>query len=271
MTIKIHWMHRFGLYSGDEEGLVSMAKDFEAANITSVLLPYGYRGIDFSVHLSSMLKATKKIKMMLALPAYGVMPEFAAKTFKSVNNFAPGRLDLNLVAGKFDEEREKIVVDAYPGDPSLINSHDKRVALTEPWMKKFVDLMQECSFDAKLFVVGSSDTTINIANKYTDYIIAAEYMLNPHILSKITNSKLLLIIDPLVLKDGQDPDSVEYIDYAYTMKPNHTIKGTQEEVVNQIKSISEEFGIYDFMIVTDQKDLCSIFELIKELTEPNKK
>jgi len=270
MTINFHWMHRFGFYNGDEQGLVQMAQDMEKANITSVLLPYGYRGIDFSLYLFPMLKATKKIKMMLALPAYGVMPEFAAKTFKTVNNFAGPRIDLNLVAGKFEGDKEQSVIDAYPGDISLIDEHDKRVALTAPWMDKFVDLMHETGFESTLCVVGSSDITIGIANKHGDYIIVGEYMLNPHVLNKITNTKLMLIIDPLILKEGQDPSSVEYVQYQYTLTPNHTIKGTKEEVVNQINKISEEFGINDFMIVTDQKDISGILAVIKELTEQNK-
>jgi alkanesulfonate monooxygenase SsuD/methylene tetrahydromethanopterin reductase-like flavin-dependent oxidoreductase (luciferase family) len=259
-------MHRVG-WPGDGDGLVRMAKDLEAANITSVLLPYGYRGIDFSVHLESILKSTKKIKMMIALPAYGIIPEFAAKTFKTVNNFTPGRLDLNLVSGKFDDERERLVIKSYPGDTSIIDSHDKRVALTESWMEKFVELMHEYNFKATLCVVGSSDTTIRIANNYADFLIVGEYMLNEHVLNKITDSKLILIIDPLVIKEGQTSDTVEYNDYQYTMRPDHTIRGTHDQVIGQIKKISEEFGIDDFMIVTDQKDLSGIFGIIAELTE----
>jgi alkanesulfonate monooxygenase SsuD/methylene tetrahydromethanopterin reductase-like flavin-dependent oxidoreductase (luciferase family) len=258
-------MHRVG-WPVEGDGLIRMAKDMENSNITSILLPYGPRGIDFSIHLFPMLNATKKIKMMLALPAYGITPEYAAKIFKSVNNFAHKRLDLNLVAGRYDENRENMVIQAYPGDPSILDDHEKRVALTEPWMEKFVYLMKEFDFDAKLCVVGSSDTTIRIANNYADYLIVGEYMLNEHILDKITNTKLILIIDPLVLKEGQSLDTVEYNQYQYTIKPNHTIKGTHEEVINQIKQISKDFNIDDFIIVTDQKDLSGIFSVIKELT-----
>lgn len=258
-------MHREG-WVPDENGLVTMAQELENINVTSILLPYGYRGIDFSVYLNPMLKKTKKIKMMLALPAYGIIPEYAIKTFRSVNNFARNRLDLNLVAGRFDEERERLVIKSYPGDDSIINTHDKRVALTEPWMDKFVDLMKEYSIEAKLCVVGSSDTTIRIANNHADYIIVGDYMLNEHFLNKITNSKLMLILDPLVLKENQTANDIEYNQYKYTLSPEHKVKGTVEEVCNQIKEISNKFKINDFIIVTDQKDLSGIFSVINHLT-----
>ncbi len=265
MSIEFHWMHRKG-WSNTEFGLTLMAKQLEEANVTSVLLPYGPIGVDFSIFLPPILKATEKIRMMLALPAYGLTPEYAAKTFEGVDKYGRGRLDLNLVAGKYDDEKQNFIINAYPGDVSLVDTHESRVALTEPWMEKFVYLMQQSKFEAKLCVVGSSDTTLRIANKYTDYIIVGEYMLTDHFLSQITN-KPILIIDPLVLKEGQEPSDVKYYDYEYTLEPNHTIKGTHSQVVQQIKDISKKFNVNDFMILTDQRDLSGIFGVIKELTE----
>lgn len=266
MAIKFHWMLRDG-WQVNEEGLTSMAKELEEVGIESVLLPYGPRGVDFSVYINAILKATKKIRMMLALPAYGVTPEYAAKTFKAVNNFCPNRLDLNLVAGRYDEERENLVVKSYPGDTEIIDSHDKRVSITEPWMNRFVSLIKEYSIKPRLCVVGSSDTTISIANNQADYLIVGEYMLNYHFLRKITDCKLILIIDPLVIKDGQDSDTVEYYHSAYAIKPNHSISGTEEQVIEKIIQISKEFKINDFIIVTDQIDTSGIFGVVKRLTK----
>lgn len=269
MAIKFHWMYRHG-WEPDTEGLVQMAKDLESANIESVLLPYGPRGIDFSVHLHLILSSTKKIRMMLALPAYAVTPEYVAKTFKSINNFSHKRIDLNLVAGRYGQPQEDMVIDAYPGDISLIDEHDKRVVLTEPWIEKFTDLMKDFAFEARLCVVGSSETTIRIANKYTDYIIVGDYMLNDHYLPQITNSKLMLIIDPLVLKENQEESLIEYNNHSHTKVRQHTIKGNHEEVVKQIKQISQDFNVNDFIVVTDQKDLSGIFSVIQDLTVSTK-
>ena len=243
-----------------------MAKELEDANITSILLPYDYRGTDFSVYILPMLKATKRIKLLIALPAYGVTPEFAAKTFKSVNDFAPGRLDLNLISGNYKEDEQQIVINSYPGDITSIDSHEKRVALTEPWMEKFIGLVKEYKFDAKLCVVGQSDTTIKVANNYADYLIITKFMLNEESLSKV-NTKLMFVMDPLILKENINVDNIQYIEKSEVFKDYHDIKGTKGQVINKIKNISYRFGINDFMIVTDQQDISDIFEVIKYLTK----
>jgi alkanesulfonate monooxygenase SsuD/methylene tetrahydromethanopterin reductase-like flavin-dependent oxidoreductase (luciferase family) len=258
-------MYRWGMWNTDEKGFVQMAKTLEDANISSILLPYGPRGIDFSIYLSAMLMATNNIRMLLALPAYGVTPEFAAKTFETVNYITPSRMDLNLVAGKITGENERTVLESYPGDTSLIDDHYKRVRLTEPWMDKFVDLMNKYGFKANLCVVGTSDTTIRLARKHADYLIVGDYQLTDTEFDKIKDMKLILIMDPLVLKDGQDIESVEYVEHNEPFKPDHKIRGTKDEVVNQIKNISNKYGIHDFMIVTYQKDLSGIFEVIQDL------
>lgn len=258
-------MYRFGKWNTDEKGFVQMSKTLEDAQVSSILLPYGPRGVDFSIYVLTMLKATKNIRMLLALPAYGVTPEFAAKTFETVKYFAPGRMDLNLVAGKLKGDDEKTVLESYPGDISLIDDHDKRVSLTEPWMDKFVNLMNEYGFKANLCVVGTSDTTIRLARKHADYLIVGDYQLNEIEFNKIKDMKLILIIDPLVLKDGQDLASIEYVEHNEPYKPEHKIRGTKDEVVDQIKNISQTYGIHDFMVVTYQKDLSGIFEVIQDL------
>jgi alkanesulfonate monooxygenase SsuD/methylene tetrahydromethanopterin reductase-like flavin-dependent oxidoreductase (luciferase family) len=265
MSIEFHWMQR-NTWPNTEKGLIQMATELEQAGVKSVLLPYGPTGVDFSVHLSSVFKSTKKIRMMLALPAYGLTPEYAAKTFETLNVYGPGRVDLNLVAGKYEKDKNDFLIEHYPGDVSTIDTQDKRVVLTEPWMKKFVGLLKLNNIKAKLCVVGSSDITLRIADQYTDYIIVGNYQLNDKFLPKLKNTKPMLTIDPLILEDGEKAEDVQYKNYKYTLKPIHPIQGTHEEVVAQLKDFSNKFGVNDFMVITDQIDLTRIYKVIKELT-----
>lgn len=268
MAINIHWMHR-NHWENTQDGMAEMAKTLEDANITSVLLPYGPTGTDFLLHVPEIFALTKNLKVMVALPAYGLTPEYALRIFDTMQRYGRDRLDLNLVAGNYNEDNERYVLNSYPGDLSIIDSHEKRVKLTENWMNKFVDLLKTQNFQTTLYVVGSSDTTINVANNYTDYIIIHTDLLNDEFLSKIKNTKILLLIDPLIIEDPKDLESIEYQEYTYTKDSKHPMQGTEEEVINMIKDISNKFKINDFLIHTDQKDISSLIKLSKSITSTN--
>ena len=270
-----HWMHR-NLWENNKKGLLDMIVFMESHNIKSVLLPYGPTGADFSLHIPEMLLATKRIKILLALPAYGVLPEYAMKTFITAQRWSRDRLDLNLVAGNYRGEIEQSVLSNYPWDTDVIDTHEKRVNITEKWMEVFTNLYQQyikdyndaVPFKMTTYVVGASDTTIRTANKYTDYIIINDLMLNEETLSKITNAKLMMVIDPLILENPNNVSNVEYSEYTYTKNKKHPMSGTYDEVVNQIKEIAEKFNINDFIIHTDQKDISQIMRLVDELSLP---
>ena len=266
MIINFHWMQRIH-WPNNSEGLVQMAKELEDANIESVLLPYGPGGQDFSMYLPDIFRSTKKIRMMLAVGAYAVTPEYLAKTFYTAQKFGENRVDLNLVAGRYSDEFEQRVVDGYPGDPSLVDNHTKRVAMTEKWMEKFVDIIKNERYTTKLAVVGSSETTIRIANNYTDYMIINGDILIDGKLKQLSNTKPILVIDPLILEDGMTEDEVEYHDYKFLKKPQHFIKGTPQEVKEKIKNLAQQNNINDFMIHTDQKNIDSLLKLVKELSQ----
>lgn len=264
MGIEFHWMHRNN-WENSPDGLIQMAMELESAGITSVLLPYSPEGIDFALHLPLIFQKTRKIRMMLAIAAYSTTPEYLSKTYQTLGFNARGRVDLNLVAGKYEQDKFDMMMKYYPGDKSLVDDHDKRVELTEPWMENFVEVAKEKNFTTKLCVVGSSDTTMRIADKFADYIIIADYQMNDEYLSRLKNTKPILIIDPLVLEEGESQNDVKYIQYKFTKEPYHSIKGTHNQVVEQIKKKSDETGVKDFMILTDQVDLTRIYKVIKDL------
>ena len=127
-------------------------------------------------------------------------------------------------------------------------------------------ILKEKDFMPTLYVVGQSETTIRVANTFTDYLIINHSMLNHDSMSKLTNVKPLLSIDPLIIDNPEDADKVEYHDYRYSKNNHHSIKGTHEEVIAQIRRISEEFEVNEFIVHTDQKDLSRIFKVIRELS-----
>lgn len=245
------------------DGMIEMAKTLEDAGVVSVLLPYGPEGEDFSLHLPDVFRATNSINMMLAVGAYAVAPEYIAKTFLTMQEYGPNRISLNLVAGRYNDHFEQIAINNYHTDSTLMDTHTKRVAITEKWMEKFVSLIKNKQFNAKLAVVGSSETTIRIANKYTDYMF-----INGNLLAEREKIKTnpILVIDPLILDVGENEDNVEYHNYEFTRKDMHPFKGTHEEVKQMFLDISNNFNIKDFLIHTDQKDISKLLRLVKDMS-----
>ena len=272
--INFHWMWRRHWQINDSvenlsfDGIMTMAKELDGAGVKSVLLPYGPGGIDFSLVILDALRATEQLIMTIALPSYGVSPDYAAKIVETLDSIAPGRIGVNLVAGRWGDEQgndsEKLVIDHYMHDPSLIDTLEKRVAISAVWMDKFMHLQQYTDQNIHMAVVGSSDTTIGIANKHTEYIYVDDHMFASGQFKKITNSKPILIIDPLIVETQEDIDNVKYDENAPKREQHHAIRGKEDEVIAQIKDISQRFNIYDFMIHTDQADISKLLKLVKE-------
>jgi hypothetical protein len=265
-----HWQINDSIENLDLNGIMQMAKELDGAGVKSVLLPYGPGGIDFSLVISDALKSTNQLIMTIALPAYGTSPDYAAKICETLNRFAPGRIGVNLVAGRWGDEgngpSEKLVLDHYMHDSSLIDTLEKRVAISEIWMDKVMDLMKTHKHQTHMAVVGSSDTTIRIANKHTEYIYVDDNLIYKEQFKKIDLNRVkpILIIDPLIINSAEEEQNVKYDKNAPVRKQHHHVKGSLIDVVRQIKQLSKQFGIYDFMIHTDQADISKLLELVKD-------
>ena len=48
---------------------------------------------------------------------------------------------------------------------------------------------------------------------------------------------------------------------------HHLVKGSLIDVVAQIRNLSEKFGIYDFMIHTDQEDISKLLDMVKNFND----
>jgi hypothetical protein len=274
--ITFHWMWRRHWQINDSvdhldlKGIMQMAKELDGVGVKSVLLPYGPGGIDFSLVIADSLKATNQLIMTIALPAYGTSPDYAAKIVDTLNCFAPGRIGVNLVAGRWGDEgnghSERIVIEHYMHDSSLIDTLEKRVAISKVWMENFVKLMEKHQHKTHLAVVGSSDTTIEIANNHTEYIYVDDNLIYKEQFKKVDLSRVkpILIIDPLIINHPDDEKNVKYDKNAAPRKQHHHVKGSMLDVVKQIRELSNQFNIYDFMIHTDQEDINQLLQLVKD-------
>ena len=268
-----HWQINDSIENLDLNGILNMAKELDGANVKSVLLPYGPGGIDFSLVIQDALQKTNQLIMTIALPAYGTSPDYAAKICETLNRFAPGRIGVNLVAGRWGDEgngpAERIVLEHYMHDPSLIDTLEKRVAISSVWMDKVMDLMKTHQHKTHMAVVGSSDTTIEIANKHCEYIYVDDNLLYRDQFKKIDLNKVkpIVIIDPLIINHPDEEHSVRYDKNAPVRKQHHHVKGPIMDVVRQIRQISQQFGVYDFMIHTDQEDISKLLELVKDFND----
>lgn len=265
-----HWQINDSIENLDLNGILKMATELDSANVKSVLLPYGPGGIDFSLVIQEALQKTNQLIMTIALPAYGTSPDYAAKICETLNRFAPGRIGVNLVAGRWGDEgngpSEKLVLDHYMHDSSLIDTLEKRVAISAVWMDKVMDLMKTHQHKTHMAVVGSSDTTIEIANKHCEYIYVDDNLLFRDQFKKIDLDRVkpIVIIDPLIMNHPDDEKNVKYDKNAPVRKQHHHVKGSMYDVVRQIRQLSQQFGIYDFMIHTDQEDISKLLELVKD-------
>jgi hypothetical protein len=278
--ITFHWMWRRHWQVNDStehldlKGILGMAQELDGAGVKSVLLPYGPGGIDFSLVIQESLQKTNQLIMTIALPAFGTSPDYAAKIIDTLNQFAPGRIGVNLVAGRWGDEgngpSEKLVLDHYMHDSSLIDTLEKRVAISEVWMDKVMALMNKYhKHKTHMAVVGSSDTTIRIANKHCEYIYVDDNLLFKEQFKKIDLSsvKPIVIIDPLIMNHPDDEKNVKYDKNAPVRQQHHHVKGSLHDVVKQIRQLSEQFGVYDFMIHTDQEDISKLLDLVKNFND----
>ena len=275
--MKFHWMHRFD-FGNRERELVYMAKTLEKSKAYSVLLTYSFGSPDFVPFLPSMIKSTKTLKFMLALRSYTLSPEYAIRIFETMKNSYGSRLTFNLVAGKMVDHEEKEAIEMYNFDKSLINTVGKRIELADKWADKFFGFYTKRNLKPPIsYTIGNSPITLELGNKWTDYTIIHDGMVERSI-NKAKNTKLVLTIDPLIRQTKEDLDGdIEYYTQSWNTnlgkkpivieKRNHSIRGNMEEVKQQITDISKRYGVEDFMIVTSQKDISSLLRLMEEMSD----
>jgi len=272
--MKFHWMHRFG-FGNTEDKLVEMARTLEKSKAYSVLLTYSTGSPDYVPFLPIMIRLTKNLKFMMAFRPYTLSPEYAIRFFNTMKQAYGDRLTFNMVAGKMLEDEEQAAIKMYNLEESLINTIEKRIEFTDKWAEKFFSYMKPENLIS--YTIANSPITLELGNRWTDYIIFDHWRIEENY-AKAKDTKLVLCIDPLIRETKEELDSeIEYHYQSWAtnegLKPSiwekreHLIRGSMEEVKQQIRDISKKYGIDDFMIVTSQKDISSLLKLMQEMSD----
>ena len=267
-------MHRFD-FGNTQDKLVDMAWTLEKSRAYSVLMTYSISSPDYVPFLQGMMRVSKNLKFMMAFRAYTISPEYAIRFFNTMNFNGKNRVTFNLVAGKMLEDEQKEAMDMYNFDESLISTVEKRIELADKWADKFFNKIGDQAPIS--YTIANSPMTIDLANKWTDYAIVHESRLEESV-NELKNTKIVLIIDPLIRETKEELDQdIEYhyqewtpnkLEKPYILeKREHLIRGSMEEVKQEIRDISKEYGIDDFMIVTSQKNISSLLRLMEEMSD----
>ena len=272
--MKFHWMHRFD-FGNSEQELIDMSIVLEKSKAYSVLLSYSFRSPDYIPLLPSMIRATKKLKFMVALRAYALSPEYAIRTFNTMKNNFGDRLTFNLTAGKMLGQEEQDSIDMYNLDKSLMDTVPRRIAFADQWAERFFNTMK--SKAPISYTIANSPSTLELANKWTDYMIFHHSRIEENV-ANAKNTKLVLCIDPLIRETKEELEGeIEYYfqswktdksERPYSLgKQFHPIQGNMEEVKQQLNDIYTKYGINEFLIVTSQKDISSLLRLMEEMSD----
>lgn len=274
--MKISWMQRFG-WDNSAQGLMEMAKTLDDAGVYSVLLPYGSTSPDYFAWLPDLVHNTKNLKFMMALRPYAFTPEYASRVFRTAYYEFNNRVVFNVVAGAMSPEEQEHTLKYYPGNPEDIDNVDKRIAFTYKWTELFCQIFDDHFGPVlpEMYTIANSPITLELANKYMDCAIYNHHRIEYNKQHGREDLRHVIIIDPLIINDDGTCD-VEYLwqptplekanNNKLTRDQVHPINGTYDEVKEQLIGMSKQYGITEFLVHTDQKDISKILRLVKELS-----
>ncbi|MCY7294567.1 LLM class flavin-dependent oxidoreductase [Alteromonas sp. a30] len=87
------------VYSFNVDELISYAQQAEEMGIEQLLLGVGYHCADAFTYVGSLIRATKKIKFIIAYRAGMVAPTTFVQMINSLSGFGENRVSINMVAG----------------------------------------------------------------------------------------------------------------------------------------------------------------------------
>jgi len=257
--MRFHWMIR--TEDNTVNGLKKLSAELDDCGIYSLLLPYGANDNDYFYKLPFVIDPTQKIKYLVAVRPYAISPEYVGALFRTINEISANRVILNIVSGNFDPDIEP-VLKHYVGDVSQIDTMEKRVEYTGKWLEQFHQIMGDAC--PEIVLSGSSNKTLEIADKYADYHMFILPRLENVKQHGIINSRRMLYAAPLVRDDPSKIDSL--LDGINTIFYHTVFSGNKNEVSNKIKSFESD-GITDILFnhleFDDRIDL--VYDMIKEI------
>lgn len=259
--VNIHWMLRFDADAPRDLQTLSNVLDY--SGYYSVLTVYHSKLPDYWLKISNIINKEHELKYMIAMRTYAISPEYCAMMCEGFNTIDRNRLMLNIAAGDLHAEEKSVndVVDI----SDKIDTHEKRTEYTARWLEKFFDV-DVLKNKPEIIVSGTSDQTIENANRYADAHLSMYSSYSSGLKSKIL-TKRKMVSCSVVIRNSEEEALSILPDNDGEMIKNSTIYGTEEQVIKRIESMEEE-GITDLLITRrlEDKEPARIHQMVRRLT-----
>lgn len=246
--MRLHWMNR-GSFSTVEE-MESLSNELEKYNYHSVLLVYNSTNADNWVKAARVAKNDQKLKYMIAIRTYAISPEYCGMICESFNQMLPGKIMLNVLSG--DVMKKETSIDDVVFIENKVSSPEKRLAYTDEWMKKFLNL-KIMSEIPEIVMSGHSQKTKEMALKYGATHLSALNMFNQYIKTEnpIINPKQMLNFN-VIVRDTKE-EAEEVLKNVNDGSERSCVYGNKQDIKEYIQGLID-IGISDIIITTNNYD-----------------
>ncbi|GEM76244.1 LLM class flavin-dependent oxidoreductase [Vibrio sagamiensis] len=147
------------IFTFDVDELIKYAQKAEAMGIEQLLLGVGYHCADAFTYIGSLIRATKKIKFIIAYRAGMVAPTTFVQMINSLSGFGENRVSINMVAGISPVEQK------YYGD--FLPKEERQARLDEfmSVCNLFWDNKGPVNFTGKYYQIENGELHIGYSNE----------------------------------------------------------------------------------------------------------
>jgi len=254
-------MQRFDGSSPKELRTLSNVLDY--SGYYSVLTVYHSKLSDYWVKIANIINPEHRLKYMIAMRTYAISPEYCAMMCEGFNEISPNRLILNIAAGDIhsDETSRSDVVAV----SDLLRTHEDRVQYTSEWLEKFIGLPL-LKNKPEIIVSGTSEKTIDNANKYADAHLSMYSSYKDSLKNKIKTKRVLVACIVIVRETKEEAQKI-YDQLPDDMGKKSCLFGTENEIIESIEAMKSE-GITDILISRAEidKESYRIHSMVKKIT-----
>jgi len=260
--IKFHYMASTDDLS--PEGISRLSDELDSYGYHSILLTYDPMVSDNLIKAISVLNKNHKIKYMPAIRTYAMSPEYFGMVCRAFDEIQENRLMVNIVSGNINPN--ETYLEDIVGIKSFIRTSEQKLAYTEEWINKFLNLKFMKKYPG-MVMSGHSDKTIEIAknNNIMHLVSCFNYKDLGEILRYKGNPNLMVSFAALV-RDSIEESEDFFKTLNHENADKWTIYGTKETLKEHIMYLYLD-GVKDIQVSTfpedDQKN--KIHELIKEM------
>ena len=243
--------------------LQTLSNILNGSGYYSVLTVYHSKLPDYWLKIANIINKEHSLKYMIAMRTYAISPEYCAMMCESFNTIDPNRLMLNVAAG--DLHKDETSVSDVVEISNSIDTYEGRTEYTGKWLDKFLNV-KILKHKPETIVSGTSDKTIDNANKYADAHLSMYSSYSSGLKDKL-KTKRKMVSCSVIIRDSKEEASKLLQENEGEMIRNSTIYGTEEEVIARIQELSNE-GVTDLLITRRLEDdqPARIHHMVKKIT-----